>query len=58
MDESALDNNNNIIDFSANNINKNSISFKFKQKITEQTEKDGTKDVEIMVELKFNLKKS
>ena len=53
MDELALDNNNNIIDFSANNINKNSISFKFKQKITEQTAKDGTKDVEIMVELKL-----
>ena len=50
-DEPALDNNNNIIDFPANN--NNSISFKFKQKITEQTGNGGTKDIEIMVPLKY-----
>ena len=49
-DEPALDNNNNIIDFPNNN---NSISFKFKQKRTEQTESDSTKDIEIMVPLKY-----
>ena len=41
-DDPALDNNNNIIDFPANN--NNSILFKFKQQI---------KDVEIMVPLKY-----
>ena len=50
-DEPALYNNNNIIDFPANN--NNSTSFKFKQKITGQTGNDGTKDVEIMVPLKY-----
>ena len=49
--EPALDNNGNIIDF-PDDIN-NSASFKFKQKITEQTENDGTKDAEIMVPLKY-----
>ena len=39
-DEPALDNDNNIIDFPANN--NNSISFKFKQQITGQTENGGT----------------
>ena len=48
--EPALDNNNNIVDFRANNIN--SISFKFKLQITAQTGKGGTKDVQIMVLLK------
>ena len=43
-DEPALDNNNNIINFPANN--NNSISFKFKQKITVQTGNGGTKNVE------------
>ena len=33
-DELALDNNNKIIDFPANSKNNNSISFKFKQKLT------------------------
>ena len=42
-DEPALDTNNNIIDFFAD-IN-NSISFKFKQKITGQTGNGGTKDI-------------
>ena len=50
-DEPALDNNDNIIDFPADN--KNSISFKFKQQITGQTGNGGTKDVEIMVPLKY-----
>ena len=47
-DESALDNNGSITDFPANN---NSISFKFKQQITGQN--SGTRDVEIMVPLKY-----
>ena len=50
-DEPALDDNKNIIDFSANN--NNSSLFKFKQQITGQTENVGTKDVEIMVSLKY-----
>ena len=37
----------NIIDFPANNSN--SISFKFKEKMTRQIGNDGTKDVEMMV---------
>ena len=49
-DEPALNNNNNIIDFHFYNIN--STLFKFKQKITGQTENDDTKDAEIMVPLK------
>ena len=49
-DKPALDNNNNVIDFRANN--NNSISFKFKQ-ITGKTGNVGTKDVEIMVPLKY-----
>ena len=50
-DEPALDSNNNIIDFPTNN--NNSISFKFKQQITGKTGNDGTKDVSIMVPLKY-----
>ena len=50
-DEPALDNNNNIIHFPANN-NK-SISFKFRQQITGQTGNGATKDNEIMVPLKY-----
>ena len=50
-DEPALDKNNNIINFPANN--NNNILFKFKQKITGQTENGGTKNVEIMVSLKW-----
>ena len=50
-DKPALDANNNIIDFSA--YNNNSTLFKFKQKMTRQTENGGTKDVEIMVPLKY-----
>ena len=50
-DEPALDNNDNIIDFSANN--NNSISFNFKQQITGQIGNGSTKDVEIVVPLKY-----
>ena len=49
--EAALANNSNIIDFPANN--NNSISFKSKQQITRKTGKGGTKDVEIVVPLKY-----
>ena len=49
-EEPALDSNGNNIDFPANN---NSNSFKFKQQITGQTRNGGTKDVEIMVPLKY-----
>ena len=50
-DEPALDINGDIIDFPANS--NNSVSFRFKQHITGQTRKSGTKDVEIMVPLKY-----
>ena len=50
-DEPALDNNNNIIDFPADN--NNSILFKFKHQITEETGNGDTKNVEIMVPLKY-----
>ena len=50
-DEAALDNNNCIIDFPANN--NNSISLKLKEQITGKTGNGGTKDVEIMVLLKY-----
>ena len=49
--EQVLDNRNNIIHFPANN--NNSISFNFKQQITGKTGNGGTKDVEIMVPLKY-----
>ena len=45
-DEPTLDNNDNIIDFPANN--NNSILLKFKQQITRQTGNGDTKNVEIM----------
>ena len=50
-DNMALDNNDKIIDFSANSNNSN--SFKFNQQITEQTENCDTKNVEITVPLKY-----
>ena len=50
-DEQDLEINEIITDFPA--INKNSASFKFKQQITRQTGNCGTKDVEIMVPLKY-----
>ena len=46
----AKDNNDEIVDFDANNLTD---SFKFKAKITGQTGDDRTKDVEIMVPLKY-----
>ena len=45
--EPALDNNNKIIGFAANN--NNSTSFKFKEQITGQTGNGHVKDVEILV---------
>ena len=50
-DEPALCNNRNIIDFPADN--NNSTSFKFKQQKIGQTENGGTKNVEIIVPLKY-----
>ena len=50
-DEPVLDNNGNIIYFPDDN--NNSASFKFQQKITRQTVNGDTKDVEIMVPLKY-----
>ena len=50
-DEPALDGNDNIIDFPANNNVSN--LFKFKQQITGETGNGGTKDVKIMVSLKY-----
>ena len=50
-DKAALDANDNIIDFPADN--NNSISFNFKQKIRRQTGNGSTKDVEKMVPLKY-----
>ena len=43
--------NSNITDFP--NDNNNSISFKFKQQMTGQTENNGEKNVEIMLPLKY-----
>ena len=50
-DEPVLGNNNNIIDFLANA--NYSILFEFKQQITGQTRNGATKNVEIMVPLKY-----
>ena len=50
-DEPALENDNNIVDFPANNNNR--ASFKFKQQIRGQTGNGGTKDFETMVPLKY-----
>ena len=50
-DEPALDNNGNIINFPTDN--NNSTSFKVKKQITGQTGNGGTKDVEIMIPLKY-----
>ena len=49
--EPVLNNKGNIIDFNADDNNSN--SFKFKYQITGQTENGRTKDVEIMVPLKY-----
>ena len=50
-DKPALNNNAVITDFPADN--NNSISFKFKQKITGETGDNWRKDVEIMIPLKY-----
>ena len=50
-DEPALNNSSNIIDFPDDN--NNSVSSNTKQKITGQTGSGGTKDVEVMVPLKY-----
>ena len=50
-DEPDLANNGNVIDFP--DVNNNTTSFKFKQKITGETGNGGTKDVELMVPLKY-----
>ena len=50
-DKQALDNNGNIIGFLANNNNSKSV--KFKHQKAEQTRNNATKDVEIMVSLKY-----
>ena len=50
-DESSLDNNGNIIDI--RDDNNNSASFKCKQKMAGQTGSGGTRDVEVMVSLKY-----
>ena len=50
-DEPALNDDGNTIDFP--NDSNNSISFKFKQKITGQTVSNETKDVETMIPLKY-----
>ena len=49
-DMPAVDNHNAIVDFTENNL---TYSFNFKVKITGQTGDDGTKNVEIMVPLKY-----
>ena len=46
----ARNNNNQIVNFTTNNLTD---SFNFKAKIKGQTDDDGTKDVEIMVPLKY-----
>ena len=45
MDEPSLNNDDNIVDFTSANHNSN--SFKFKQKITDQTGTDSRKNVTI-----------
>ena len=49
-DRPAVNNNNAIVDFPNKNLNN---SFNFKVKMTRQTEGNGTKNVEIMVSLKY-----
>ena len=50
LDIPASDNNDAIVDFTENNLTD---SFNFKAKVTDQTGNDGTKNVEIMVPLKY-----
>ena len=61
IDETNSDVNRAVIDFTAyhhhhhhhHHNNNKSASFKFKQKITDQTGNDGTRHVKIMVPLKY-----
>ena len=58
--EPVLINASNVIDFPVNNNNNNndnnnSVLLTFKEKITHQTNDDGTKDVDIMAPLKYLL---
>ena len=46
----AVDNNNAVVNFTENNLTE---SFNFKVKMTGQTGDDGTKNIEIMVPLKY-----
>ena len=46
----AVNNNNAVVNFAENNLTD---SFNFKAKMTGQTEDDGTKNVEIMVPIKY-----
>ena len=50
-DEQPLDNNGNVVDFAYADHESN--FFKYKHKITSQAEKNGTKDVKIMLPLKY-----
>ena len=50
-DETSLNNADAVVDFTG--VNHNSKSFKYKQKITCVTDANGTKNVEIMVTLKY-----
>ena len=50
QDISAVNNNNAIVDFTNNNLTD---SFNLKVKMTSQTGNNGTKNVEIMVPLKY-----
>ena len=50
-DKPAINNNSNIIDFPANNNNSNTLQFK--RQITGKTGNGSTKNVEIMVSLKY-----
>ena len=47
----AVDNNNAIVNFAVNNITD---SFNFKVKMTSQTGNDGTKNIEIMVPIRYS----
>ena len=49
-DISAVNNNDDIVDFNEANV---TYSFNFKEQITSQTGDNGTKDVQIMVPLKY-----
>ena len=52
-DKSGLNNARGYIDFLIDNNNNNSVSFKFKEKIIDQTGEDGSTNAEIMMPLKY-----